>query len=416
MLRRRARLVLAVAVCLTAPATPAALAGDGAPPDVFNGRIAFSSFRADPPEGQPRTGDIWTMNPDGTGLRRLTTNPADDAQSDWSPDGADIAWRIRKPDSAINFEVARMTAGGGDQRRLTETPEGQASSQPAWFPDKSAILFRRSGGGVDSSIWRMGTLGESPVPFADPPGSEFYPSLSPDMTQLLFATVMSPTGDTDRGIFTMRTDGTELTARFDVPGAFDSAPAWSPDGTRIAFESNADVAGANPEHDQEIWVMDADGSDATQLTRNVLHDEGPAWSPDGTLLAYTSGPDNDHGDIKVMTLAGVDLRQLTFYEGRDESPDWQAIPAPHARRRCGDVVETGPGAHDVRARGRGLSCRTARRLAARWIAAGRPARLNRWRAEVTDFGGTLRVVLERGGRRPRLVAFLDQPEEPPPAR
>ena len=48
------------------------------------------------PAGQ-RTGDIFTMNPDGSDLRRLTTNPADDAQSDWAPDGRDIAYRIRKP-------------------------------------------------------------------------------------------------------------------------------------------------------------------------------------------------------------------------------------------------------------------------------------------------------------------------------
>jgi hypothetical protein len=52
--------------------------------DVFNGRIAFSSFRVDPAH---RTGDIFTTNPDGSDLRQLTTNPADDAQSDWAPDG-----------------------------------------------------------------------------------------------------------------------------------------------------------------------------------------------------------------------------------------------------------------------------------------------------------------------------------------
>ena len=59
--------------------------------------------------------------------------------------------------------------------------------------------------------------------------------------------------------------------------------------------------GGNPKHDMEIWVMNADGSSPTMLTDNTLHDEGPAWSPDGTMLAYSSGADNDHLDINVMT-------------------------------------------------------------------------------------------------------------------
>src|SRR3954454_3866137 len=152
--------------------------------DSFNGRIAFSSFRADPTF---RTGDIFTMNDDGTDLRQLTDNPADDAQSDWSPDGRDIAYRIRKPGSPINFEVARMTASGEGHERLTFTPDREASSQPSWFPDGSGILFRRSGSGGISSIWQMGLLGEDPLLRFDPPRGQLYPSWSPDMSKVIFA-------------------------------------------------------------------------------------------------------------------------------------------------------------------------------------------------------------------------------------
>lgn len=174
---------------------------------MFNGRIAFSSFRVDP---AANTGDIFTVNSDGSGLRQLTTNPADDAQADWSPDGRDIAYRIRRPNSRVNFEVSRMRASGEGIQKLTDTPVGQASSQPSWFPDKSAILFRRSGTGRTGSIWRMGTLGENPVLWHDPPGGQLYPSLSADMTQILFATTVSPTGDTDRAIQIMDVDGSDL--------------------------------------------------------------------------------------------------------------------------------------------------------------------------------------------------------------
>jgi TolB protein len=395
-------LAICAALWLCVAAAPASA-------DVFNGRIAFSSVRSDPRE---RSYDIFTMNPDGTGVRRLTRNPESDRQPDWSPGGTAIAYTIDKPGAAKNFEVARMAADGMDVRRLTTTAADQASSQPSWLPDGSALLFRRSGPtSRTGSIWQMGTFGEEPAPRFAPPAPPLYPSMAPDASRVLYTAILSPTGDTDRGIFTQDADGGDRRTLFDVAGAYDSAPVWSPDGARIAFESNADVGGANREHDMEVWVMDADGSKPTQLTRNAAHDEGPAWSPDGRLLAYTSGPDDAHGDIRVMTAAGRDLRRLTTYRGADESPAWQAIPAPRTDRRCGDAARAGRGAFDVRRAGRGLSCRQARALARRWLEAGRPRLLRGYTATTTDFGGTLRVDLRRrgrGGDRRGLVTFLYQ--------
>jgi TolB protein len=394
----RAAVALAVALSIALPA-----AAQAAP---FNGRIAFASDRAQP---GTRKFDIFSMNADGTGVRQLTTDPAGDRQPDWSPAGTDIAYTIDKPNSAINFEVARMPADGSTHRQITTTETAEASSQPSWRPDGRGILYRRSGPVGAGSIWQMGLLGEKPALRFKPPFVPLYPSWSPDMARVLFTAIVSPTGDTDRAIFTINADGSGLVALFDAPGAYDSAPAWSPDGRRIAFESNADVAGANPERDMEVWTMAPDGSDVVQLTHNALHDEGPAWSPDGRQLAYTSGPDNRHGDINVMTPAGEHLRTLTSYAGSDESPDWQAIPAPRTARSCGDLVTTGHGGRDVRAIGRGLGCRPARALARRWVRARRPARIGGYRADVDDFGGLRRVQLSRrdGGRR-RLVAFLYQ--------
>ena len=413
-MRFRARAAIVAALCLPATAAPPAIA------DVFNGRIAFTTNRVDydPGPGLQRDRDIFSINPDGTDLQQLTTDPANDAQADWAPDGTAIVYRIRKPNQRINFEVARMPAGGGERTVLTASPAGQASSQPSWFPNLQGILFRVSSG-PQADIWKMGPFGASPELLFGLEGSQWYPSFSPDMRKVLFATTLSPTGDSDRGIFTANPDGSGLTLLFDAPGVFDSAPVWSPDGERIAFESDADLGGGNPEGDREIFVMSADGSDVTQLTSNTLHDEGPAWSPDATMLAYTSGATNVTGDIHVMTSAGVHLRQLAPYDGIDESPDWQLIPAPSSDRRCGDAAGAGPGAHDVRATGEGLACEKALQLAASWSASARlgdrPSKVKGFDAEAVDFGGVLRVILTHRGNRDsnatgnqKLVAFLYQ--------
>jgi TolB protein len=375
-MRSRALAALAAGSILAVPTAAQA--------DVFNGRIAFSSFRV-----AGNTGDIFSIGNDGSDLRQLTEYPADDAQSDWSPDGRDIAYRTRKVGQTTGFEVSRMDAAGAVHQTLTSTPNPEASSQPTWWPDRSRLLFRRSGPMAASSLWTMGTGGENPALLFDPPGPQFYPSISPDASTLLFATTKSPTGDTDRAIESMPAAGGPVTTLFDFPGAYDSAPAWSPDGTKIAFESNLDVFGINPGNDLEIWVMDADGRNATMITNNTLHDEGPAWSPDGTMLAYSSGADNDHLDITVMTATGTYLRTLTDYAGRDESPDWQPIPAPDTRRQCeGDLRATK------------VRCRKAERLAARWAAGDR---LRHWTVESEDFGGVTRVILTR---HRKVVTFL----------
>ena len=397
-------LAAAAAALAMAPATASAEEFD----DVFNGRISFTSFRVDhdPGPGTLFNGDIFSVTPSGADLRQLTDDPGYDAQSDWSPDGTTIAYRIRKPESRVNFEIARMPASGGPRTVITSTPTGLASSMPSWYPDGSALLFRRSGRGTDSDIWTMGPSGEDQRLVAELPGAQWYPSLSRDMTRMVFATTLSPVGDTDRGIFTARPDGTELQLVYDAAGVMDTAPAWAPDGHRIAFESNSDPTGGNPEGDREIFTVGADGTGVRQLTHNAEHDEGPAFSPDGTMIVYSGGRDDQHGDIRVMTTDGELVSRLTDFDGRDESPDWQPIPAPRTTRYCASPGRLA--GRDVRTRR--MSCRTARRLICRWIS-GRLTSSGRFVVRVDDFGGTHRVLISRGSSPDTgaLVVFLSEP-------
>jgi Tol biopolymer transport system component len=94
----------------------------------------------------------------------------------------------------------------------------------------------------------------------------------------------------------------------------DEAPVWSPDGTRIAFESMRDG-------NSEIYVMGADGSKQVNLTGNPAHDHAPAWSPDGTQIAFESLRDGGR-DLYVMRADGTEQVRLTFGVGLSVAPHW----------------------------------------------------------------------------------------------
>lgn len=97
--------------------------------------------------------------------------------------------------------------------------------------------------------------------------------------------------------------------------ASDERPAWSPDGTRIAFQRQW------PGLDTEIIVMNADGSSIHALTANNLSDQAPTWSPDGRRLAFASNPPCSY-DIYSVYADGTGLDNLTNAVGNDTDPDW----------------------------------------------------------------------------------------------
>jgi TolB protein len=305
-------LALAVAFAALAPApAPAAFAGEP-------GKLVFSSL-ADGDKNviaaDPAPGSAW---------QRLTTNPGEDAQAAWSPDGTRVAFRARRPGEHY-FEIYLVEADGSGERRLTYTPRAANdalpySSQPSWSPDGSEIVFRSNRDG-EPDVWVMRADGTDARQVADDPGDERYPGFSPDGTRIAFTSTRD--GDTD--VFTMRRDGGDV-QKLTHNEVYDSAPAWSPDGARIAFERGA--AGDDPSN--ELWTMAAAGGDERQLTFNDTLDEGAAWSPDGARIAFTSARSDPDGDIFVMNADGSDQHVVAASPALEESPDWQALPADGA--------------------------------------------------------------------------------------
>ncbi|HEX8423235.1 MAG TPA: hypothetical protein VF634_07485, partial [Pyrinomonadaceae bacterium] len=128
--------------------------------------------------------------------------------------------------------------------------------------------------------------------------------------------------DGNQEIYIMDPDGSQQT-RLTNNTASDADPAWSPDGTKIAFVSDRDGSGGVGIG--EIYVMNPYGNAQTRLTTNVTFDFSPAWSPDSTKLAFVRFTlDNSEltYDIYVMDADGTDQTRLTTDAGGDFDPSW----------------------------------------------------------------------------------------------
>jgi len=124
-------------------------------------------------------------------------------------------------------------------------------------------------------------------------------------------------GGGESEIFTMKADGSDV-VRLTNNAVADSAPDWSPDGTRIVFDRAVGSAG-----NTDIEVMNADGSGQTALTSDPAPETDAVWSPDGTKIAFTRREAGDTGEIYVMNADGSAQTNLTNSSGADESaPAW----------------------------------------------------------------------------------------------
>ena len=277
--------------------------------------------------------DIFVVRHDGTTLRRLTVTTGSSVEAahvarasrsaSWSPDFSQIVF-VSNKDSGREPDIYVMDRDGRNLQRLTHHPETSYST-PVWSPDGRRIAFSRWDVETETgAILTMRSDGSDIRKITPSEISAEYPSYSPDGSQIAFTGVETHGRSQKSSIYAISVDGSNL--RRLTTNLGDQAPDWSPDGTRIVFDSFRDG-------NFEIYAMDADGSHQRRLTNHFNVDSRASWSPDGKYIAFNSSRHVSHKteedpagyeayEIYVMKADGSNVRRLTFKEGFDGHPDW----------------------------------------------------------------------------------------------
>jgi Tol biopolymer transport system component len=294
------------------------------------GKIAFTSER----DGYP---EIYLINVDGSGLIKLANNITPKFNPAWSPDGRKIAFGSNDKDTA---SIYIMNADGSNPTKLIDTKEISVYDQanpdwrfapgccyPTWSPDGKKIaiqIVHYVGCCARHSKNYVINADGSNLEVVDQPGGYSAPVWSPDSQKIAFdGSVWSPDGKKvafarDWGgaaaIHVMNADGTNPVRLTHSGSPWDHAPSWSPDGSKITFLSYRDG-------NYEIYIVNADGTNLLNLTKNPVDEGGQVWSPDGTKIAFVSARDGNPG-IFVIDIDGTNLIRLTTSNTSDYSLAW----------------------------------------------------------------------------------------------
>ena len=275
-----------VTAALFALATPPV----GATPPGENGPIVWQSYTGPAYE-------IWMMDADGSNKDELTDNSVHEERAQLSADGTKITYQsFQAGDGSFDsHEIYTMNADGSGQTALMDNDD--TDFEPTWSPDGSTIVFMRQSTGV-------------------------------------------PSGEVaGQDLWSVPAAGGTATNLTNTPNTYECCPEFSPDGTKIAFTNSGNTDGnpKTPDDENEIWVMNANGSGQQQLIQNTAQDVGPTWSPSGNQIAWANV---DTGVIWTMNADGFNPVPVTGaggYYAPSWSPDGTRIAAA-----CGfDICSVG---------------------------------------------------------------------------
>jgi Tol biopolymer transport system component len=255
--------------------------------------------------------EIYSANANGSGITRLTNDPASDDEPTWSPDGRNIAFTSDRNGSR---EIFVMNADGSNV--VQRTFSSSDVENPAWSPDGSKIAYAALSDG-SHNIWVVSPTSGSPTLLLAKPGYDAQPAWSPDGARVALVSDWAAY-DFVYDIYLTSADGSGFTAL--TGNIFDQRdylrPSWSPSGTKIAVAITQTVG--IDQYVTNLGVMNDDGSALTPLISAATGAKS-SWSPDGQTIAFTSGAP---GALNVSWVK-ADGSSSGIIVSNGWNPDWQ---------------------------------------------------------------------------------------------
>jgi Tol biopolymer transport system component len=269
------------------------------------------------PYGSPGSAGVWIYPLAAQTARQLTSSGTEqDSLLTWSPSGGYLGF-VQSDDTSIHI----VPVDGGDIATLPPEHPTTVFDSLAWSPDGRSLLYTTSF--VDDNELYSFRLEEGA---AGPQkrlttnwSQDVDPAWSADGSRIAFASDRSGRFQ----IYVMRADGSHV-RRVTRDSANDTEPAWSPNGARIVFSSDRLVDAKDRSAKSQgyviahLWVMNADGSRLRRLTHGRTDDHDPAWSPNGLLIVF-SNEETDPPQLDTVLPDGTG-RHWTGQTGTD--PDW----------------------------------------------------------------------------------------------
>lgn len=270
--------------------------------------------------------ELFLMKANGTDVTRITESSGFDGAPSWNAAGTELVFNSRRPPHADRPQIYRYVVASSEAIRLTDGPvEDQRAS---WSPDGTQVIFQRGTFGTGFQLFSQNVSSGQLAQLTDTPGKiNAAGSLSPDGSRLAFQSNRDAAGLFPFRIYVDQ-GGTVTPLAASVTASHDG-PRWSPDGRKLAFSAGGD-----------LYVVDVATDAVQRVTEDAFSNSSPAWSPDGSMLVFQSNrldPDPDD-DTDITTIHVISLTTgeiVTLGEGR--TPVWTASDHDHDHDHDGDV-------------------------------------------------------------------------------